>query len=82
MSNIHKGQSECLNQSDDHTWEHALTPSTTTFLESDVDEQLLLFISFMQPIKLNALVIQSPGGIQLDFITNFMRTLINAAYIE
>lgn len=61
VSNIHKGQSECLNQSDDHTWEHALTPSTTTFLESDVDEQLLLFISFMQPIKLNALVIQSPG---------------------
>lgn len=61
INNIHKGQSECLNQSDDHTWEHALTPSTTTFLESDVDEQLLLFISFMQPIKLNALVIQAPG---------------------
>lgn len=61
-SNINKSQSECLNQSDDHTWEHALTPSATTFLESDVDEQLLLYITFLQPVKIHSLIIQGPAG--------------------
>lgn len=61
---INKSQSECLNQSDDHTWEHALTPSTTTFVQSDVDEQLLLNITFQQAIKLHSLIIQGPESNQ------------------
>lgn len=63
---INKSQSECLNQSDDHTWEHCLTPSTTQFLQSDVDEQLLLHISFQQAVKINSLVIQGPEGFFLN----------------
>jgi hypothetical protein len=62
VSLINKAQSECLNQSDDHVWEHALTPSTTTFLQSDCDEQILMHITFQQAVKLHSLVIQGPDG--------------------
>jgi hypothetical protein len=75
---INKSQSECLNQSDDHTWEHCLTPSTTTFLQSDVDEQLLLHISFQQAVKINSLVIQGPednGPKDVKIFINQTRTL-------
>ncbi len=63
MSLINKAQSECLNESDDHTWEHCLTPTASTYLESDVDEELLLYITFQQAIKLHSLVIQGPAGL-------------------
>lgn len=36
---INKGGSECLNESDEHPLEHALT-SKGGFLESDCDEQV------------------------------------------
>jgi len=75
---INKSQSECLNQDDDHTWEHCLTPSTTTFLQSDVDEQLLLHISFQQAVKINSLVIQGPednGPKDVKIFINQTRTL-------
>lgn len=62
VSLINKSQSECLNQSDDHTWEHALNSSSGIFLQSDVDEQLLLNVSFNQPVKINSLIIQGPAG--------------------
>ena len=67
---INKSQSECLNQSDDHTWEHALTPSETTYLQSDVDEQILLNITFQQSVKLHSLILSGPesrGFIYLIF---------------
>lgn len=56
---INKSQSECLNQSDDHVWENALIANSKC-LKSDVDEQLLMYISFQQPVKLSALIIQGP----------------------
>ena len=59
---VNKSQSECLNQSDDHPWDHALTASALTFLQSDVDEQILLSVAFNQPIKLHSLIIQGPQG--------------------
>ena len=62
VSLIDKNQSECLNQSDDHTWEHVLTPAATSYLESDVDEQLLLHVTFRQAVKLHSLIIQGPEG--------------------
>ena len=36
---ISKSESECLNESDDHTMDHALNPKGG-FLESDCDEQV------------------------------------------
>jgi hypothetical protein len=62
VSLIDKKGTECLNQSDDHTWEHALAPSSGVFLESDCDEQLLLHITFSQAVKLHSLIIQGPEG--------------------
>lgn len=60
VSMINKKDSECLNQDDDHTWEHALTPTNTVFLQSDCDEQIILNISFTQTVKLHSLIIQGP----------------------
>ena len=59
---IFKAQCECLNQSDDHSWENVLNTSTATYLESDCDEQLILFITFNQVVKLHSLMIQGPAG--------------------
>lgn len=61
LSLINKGQSECLNQDDDHPWDHALNASTLTYLKSDVDEQILLNVAFNQPVKLHSLIIQGPA---------------------
>lgn len=60
VSFIDKKGTECLNQSDDHTWEHALAPSSGVYLESDCDEQLLLHVTFTQAVKLHSLIIQGP----------------------
>ena len=59
---INKAQSECLNECDDHTFDHALNTANALFLKSDCDEQLLLNISFQQAIKLHSLIIQGPEG--------------------
>jgi signal transduction histidine kinase len=59
---INKAQCECLNQSDDHTWENVLNTSPSVLLKSDCDEQLILFISFNQTVKLHSIVIQGPQG--------------------
>jgi thioredoxin len=75
---INKSQSECLNQSDDHTWEHALTPSESTFLQSDVDEQIILNITFQQAVKINSLIISGPeinGPKDVKIFINQTRTI-------
>ncbi|GFN95786.1 thioredoxin-like protein 1 [Plakobranchus ocellatus] len=51
---INKAGSECLNESDDHTFEHALNPKGG-YLESDCDEQLIMNLAFNQPVKLHSL---------------------------
>jgi hypothetical protein len=73
LSLINKSQSECLNQDDDHTWDHALNASTLTYLKSDVDEQILLTVAFNQPIKLHSLIIQGPP----DHGPNKVRLFLN-----
>lgn len=59
---INKAQSECLNECDDHTFDHALNTASSLYLKSDCDEQLLLNISFQQAVKLHSLIIQGPEG--------------------
>jgi len=51
---INKAASECLNESDDHTYEHALT-SKGGYLESDCDEQLIINLGFTQALKLHSM---------------------------
>ena len=50
---------ECLNEADDHPYEHALT-SGGGYLESDCDEQLILSLAFNQvQVKILICVTQS-----------------------
>lgn len=51
---IQKNASECLNESDEHTYEHALS-SKGGYLESDCDEQLIINLGFSQAVKLHSL---------------------------
>ncbi|RUS82825.1 hypothetical protein EGW08_009401 [Elysia chlorotica] len=51
---INKSGSECLNESDEHTFDHALN-SKGGYLESDCDEQLIMNLAFNQPVKLHSL---------------------------
>ncbi|XP_064388504.1 thioredoxin-like protein 1 [Halichondria panicea] len=57
---LDKTQSECLNEADDHAYSHALSPGHTHFLESDCDEQLIISLTFVQPVKLHTLQISGP----------------------
>lgn len=54
-----KSGCECLNESDEHPLEHALT-TKGGFMQSDCDEQLIIAISFNQPIKLHSLKVHAP----------------------
>ena len=47
-----KAGCECLNESDDHTLEHALT-TKGGFLESDCDEQVRTFNRFLVTLLYN-----------------------------
>lgn len=56
---VDKVQGECLNQSADHKWNN-IFQKDDSYLESDTDEQLLIYIPFMQPIKIHSLCFQAP----------------------
>jgi len=56
---VDKAQGECLNQSADHKW-HNIFQKDDSCLESDTDEQLLIYIPFTQPIKIHSLCFQAP----------------------
>ncbi|XP_046556105.1 thioredoxin-like protein 1 [Haliotis rubra] len=57
---ISKSGCECLNESDDHPLAHALSQKGG-FLESDVDEQLIISLAFSQPVKLHSLKVNGPA---------------------
>lgn len=74
---IHKPGSECLNESDQHTFVNCLT-NTGDYLESDCDEQLILNLAFSQPVKLHSIKVKGPqdnGPKTLKLFINQTRTL-------
>lgn len=74
---ITSNQCECLNEADDHPMVHALK-SEGGFLQSDVDEQLILSISFNQSIKLHSLKLKAPlemGPKEIKLFINHPRTI-------
>lgn len=76
-SMINKAACECLNQSDDHILEHALT-SKGGYLESDCDEQLIIMMGFNQAVKLHSLKIhcaQDNGPKNVKLFINQPHTL-------
>ncbi|CAH1251879.1 thioredoxin-like protein 1 [Branchiostoma lanceolatum] len=60
-SMIMKSGCECLNDSDDHPFSHCLDKGGQ-YLESDCDEQLIMTVSFNQPVRLHSLKIQGPDN--------------------
>ncbi|KAG7158767.1 Thioredoxin-like protein 1-like [Homarus americanus] len=60
MPMINKAGCECLNESDDHPFTQALS-SAGGYLESDTDEQLILYLSFNQAVKLHSMRIKGPA---------------------
>lgn len=74
---IMKGQCECLNESDEHSFSHCLT-SDSRYLESDCDEQLIMSITFTQAVKVYSLKIKAPidkGPKNLKLFINQPRTI-------
>jgi len=56
---IAEKESECLNEDDEHPYTHCLTPGLG-FLQSDVDEQLILSLSFSQAVKVHSIKMRAP----------------------
>jgi len=77
LSMINKAGSECLNESDEHTFEHCLT-GKGGYLESDCDEQLIINIAFVQSVKLHSLKLhcsQENGPKNIKLFINQPHTL-------
>jgi len=62
---------ECLNESDDHPLSNCLN-SDSGFLESDVDEQLILCLTFSQSVKLHSIAIKGPADKGVKHIRIFI----------
>ncbi|KAL6073500.1 Thioredoxin-like protein 1 [Balamuthia mandrillaris] len=56
---VDRSQATCLNASEEHPWQHILTKEET-YLESDCDEQLLVYLPFKQPLKIHSLNFVAP----------------------
>jgi PITH domain len=57
---VMKNMCECLNESDDHTLEHAMN-NGAGYLASDVDEQLIINLAFNQGVKIHSLKLKAPA---------------------
>ncbi|KAI8615077.1 galactose-binding domain-like protein [Chytriomyces sp. MP71] len=57
---IDQRQIECLNQSDEHTVGSIFGKDAKQYLQSDVDEQLIIVIPFNQVVKLHSIKISGP----------------------
>lgn len=75
---INKSQCECLNDSDEHNLSGCLSPGSSTWLESDCDEQLIINLAFNQPLKLHSLKLVAPkenGPKSVKLFVNVPQTL-------
>lgn len=56
---INESQCECSNESYQHTFANTRNTSRS-YLESDCDRQLIMSVSFTQPVKIHSLKIRAP----------------------
>ncbi|WBW72127.1 thioredoxin-like I protein Txl1 [Schizosaccharomyces osmophilus] len=56
-SSIESPQLECLNQSDEYHLRNALDLDSSSYLQSDADEQLMIYIPFLEAVKIHSLSI-------------------------
>ncbi|XP_043930854.1 thioredoxin-like protein 1 [Protopterus annectens] len=77
MPFVNKAGCECLNESDDNGLENCFRKDTT-YLESDCDEQLLITVSFNQPVKIYSMKLHGPDNGQgpkyIKIFTNLPRS--------
>ncbi|XP_014778589.1 thioredoxin-like protein 1 [Octopus bimaculoides] len=74
---INETCSECLNESDTNPFHNCLLKNGS-YLESDCDEQLILFVSFNQPVRLHSFKLMGPlenGPKTIKLFINQPRTL-------
>ncbi|KAF4525476.1 hypothetical protein B566_EDAN004888 [Ephemera danica] len=74
---IMKKECECMNESDDHPFQHCLT-SEGGYLESDTDEQLIISITFSQAVKVHSIKVKGPqdkGPKTIKLFINQPRTI-------
>jgi len=74
---ISEKECECLNEDDDHPYQHCLTAGGG-FLQSDCDEQLILSLSFNQVVKVHSIKLKAPsdkGPKQVRIFINQPNTL-------
>jgi len=56
---IHFEQTYCLNESPENDWQNAFTDNDA-YLESDVDEELLLNVRFTETVNLHSILLRAP----------------------
>jgi len=74
---IQQNQCECLNESDDHPLSFAVK-SDGGYLQSDVDEQLIISVTFNQAVKIHSLKLRAPlnlGPKEMKLFINQPRTI-------
>lgn len=65
LEHLELPQCECLNEAKGHTLRHCLEQGSreqeSLFLQSDCDEELLITLRFMAPVRVGAIVVQGPA---------------------
>ncbi|KAJ3351241.1 hypothetical protein HDU83_009059 [Entophlyctis luteolus] len=79
---IDKKQIECLNQSDEHTVFSIFGNDPKQYLESDVDEQLIIVIPFNQMVKVHSLKITGPKGNAPSTIKTYINRPVTLSFEE
>ncbi|EPX75166.1 thioredoxin-like I protein Txl1 [Schizosaccharomyces octosporus yFS286] len=75
-NSIESPQLECLNQSDEYNLRNALDLDAPGYLQSDADEQLMIYIPFLEAVKIHSLSI-TPVKDNLSSAPKTLKLFIN-----
>jgi hypothetical protein len=75
-------QTFCLNESSDHPWQNIFQKGKDVYLESDVDEQILLNIRFAEPVNLHSFVFKGGPECRVDCFPAKLHLFFNEFSID